>query len=639
MPGELSAWLRGLGPEGLAAVLRSRPDACAAPAPASLTELAGRLASRPSVEMALRSLDSGTLRLTEMLAGLGRPTRAELGRVVGEGETVTTEQLDAALARLQASALAWDEDADGGAIESGATAVPRIRSAGALAGLWGHPLGLGEPLRPLLGRLQPDVLQAIITTLGLSAGSSRSATHGKVVAHLTADRIRRLAADAPKDVAALLALLVEDGPQTGLPALQVMGLYGLGRQPDRGVVWAVRRALLLPAAWDVVEMPREVGLALRGDGWRAPLDLAPPPLRTTPNRRAAAAEGAARAATFVDLVAAVVESVATQPLALLKFGGVGVRELRRLAKSTRHGDTDVVLALELAAHAGLLRVDPDNVLATDTYDTWRLAAPADRLTPVAQAWWSHEAGLTERTDPATGKPRPPLARVQPRDDVRRLRQAVVTFLAGLPDGEAMPDLHDVVEQVGWSAPIRYPKPTVDLAEQAAAVWHEAQLLGAVVDGAATSLGAALASGDADDLRSAAETAMPAVTETAVFQADLTAVVAGTPAAGLAELLDSVADREARGNASTWRFSPESVRRFLDRGGSADHVVKELEAVATKSVPQPLTYLIGDVARRHGHVSVRPVKCVIVSPDETLLAEIAGTRSLSSLKPVSLAPTV
>lgn len=630
MAGELTGWLRGLGRDGLAAVLAQRPDACVSPAPTSIGELAARLASRPSVELALQSLDAGTLQLTEVLAGLDRPTRAELGRFVGEGGG--DESLDAALERLRGRALVWDEP--------GADGPTRLRSAGALAGLWGHPMGLGSPMRPLLGRLQPDVLESIVTTLDLRAAPTRSATHGIVVAHLTPDRIRRLAEDAPDDVAALLSLCVDEGPQVRLPIAQAMGLHGLARQPDRGVVWAARRGLLLPSGWDVVEMPREVGLALRGDDWRAPLDLAPPPLRTTAcDASAVAREGGARANELTDLVAAVVESVAAQPLVPLKTGGVGVREVRRLAKAMRHSETDVVLALELAGAASLLRVEVRNVLATETYDGWRVAAPVDRLLPLLQAWWSHPAGITERTDPASGKPRPPLAWVHEREDVRRLRQAVVSFLASLPEGRALTDLDAVVRHVGWSSPLRYPSRAVDLAEQAAAIWHEAQALGLLASGATTPVGAALSSGDPDALRSAATDAMPAVTETALFQADLTAVVTGTPGGALAELLDSAADREARGNASTWRFSPESIRVFLDAGGSAEHLAKELQAIAAKGVPQPLAYLIRDVARRHGHVSVRPVSCVVVSPDEALLAEIAGTKSLGSLKPVLLAPTV
>jgi hypothetical protein len=57
------------------------------------------------------------------------------------------------------------------------------------------------------------------------------------------------------------------------------------------------------------------------------------------------------------------------------------------------------------------------------------------------------------------------------------------------------------------------------------------------------------------------------------------------------------------------------------------------------VPQPLSYLIGDVARRHGQVLVRPVACCIRSDDTALLAEIARARSLAKLHLTELAATV
>jgi len=59
--------------------------------------------------------------------------------------------------------------------------------------------------------------------------------------------------------------------------------------------------------------------------------------------------------------------------------------------------------------------------------------------------------------------------------------------------------------------------------------------------------------------------MPQDRDTVLLQADLTAVVTGTPSAGLLELLDSAAGPESRSGAWTWRFSPASIRRALAAG--------------------------------------------------------------------------
>ena len=127
---------------------------------------------------------------------------------------------------------------------------------------------------------------------------------------------------------------------------------------------------------------------------------------------------------------------------------------------------------------------------------------------------------------------------------------------------------------------------------------------------------------------------------AIFQADLTVVVPGSPSSAVSTLLDAVADRESRGSATTWRISPASVRRALDAGGTPDAVLRDLQAIATGgTLPQPLEYLVADVARRHGTLRVRTVACVLRADDHALLAEIAAARSLTSLGLSLLAPNV
>ena len=134
--------------------------------------------------------------------------------------------------------------------------------------------------------------------------------------------------------------------------------------------------------------------------------------------------------------------------------------------------------------------------------------------------------------------------------------------------------------------------------------------------------------------------IPAAQRTVLLQSDLTAVATGAPAATLAAFLDLAADRESRGGGHTWRFSEASVRRAFDAGSSADELLAALHEAATGGrVPQPLQYLVTDLARRHGAVRVRPVGCVLRSEDPTLLAELPRVKSLARLGLTELAPTV
>jgi hypothetical protein len=138
---------------------------------------------------------------------------------------------------------------------------------------------------------------------------------------------------------------------------------------------------------------------------------------------------------------------------------------------------------------------------------------------------------------------------------------------------------------------------------------------------------------------AALAAVGAAVDTVTLQADLTAVVAGTPTARLAAVLDSAADRETSGVASVWRFDGRSIRRALDAGQTPQELEAALTEVAPAGLPQPLAYLIRDAGRRHGRIRAQSAACCLHSDDEVLLAEAAADRRLRALGLRLVAPTV
>jgi hypothetical protein len=173
----------------------------------------------------------------------------------------------------------------------------------------------------------------------------------------------------------------------------------------------------------------------------------------------------------------------------------------------------------------------------------------------------------------------------------------------------------------------------------ATLWREAELLGVIAHGAITELGRLVLADDGDGLRAHAAGLLPASADRATFGADLTVYVAGAPSARVSALLDSAADREGRGGAVTWRFSPASVRQALDEGATGDGLAAGLAAIATAGLPQPLRYLLADVARRHGNLRLTSATSCVRSDDEALLAEVACDRRLAKLGLRLLAPTV
>jgi hypothetical protein len=279
------------------------------------------------------------------------------------------------------------------------------------------------------------------------------------------------------------------------------------------------------------------------------------------------------------------------------------------------------------------------VLPTDAYDEWSAAEPAGRLAPLLHAWWRLPGAPLATRGPA-GEPAPAaLTRTGYADVIVELRHEMLRAARDLPSDRGMVGDEGLVRIVAWRVPLLVAA-LDDPDDLLTALWRETRLLGLVAHGAVTPLGRALIDGDDAALTAAAHDLLPPAVSTALFQADLTAVVPGTPATSLAMLLDAAADRESRGGAAIWRFSPASIRRAFDAGTRQAELLDGLRGFASGgALPQPLEYLVADIARRHGQLRVRTVACVIRGNDEALLAEIAAVRSLAPLKLALLAPTV
>ncbi len=612
----LARWLGTLGAAGLARLIDARPETRAEPVPGDLTELAERLCWRTGAVAALQSAPLPAAQLIEVLLDTRPPTRAAVAARIG----CPVATVDEALHPLVERALVWP-DGD------------QLRVVEPLAEAVGWPLGLGPPVVELIRRARADELRALAQALGVVTPTRRADLLSALTGwYAEPERIRAVAATAPGSARALLEELAWGGPEIPVPG------YAMSAERIPGPVgWAVRNGLVLVTGWRDAQVPREVALALRGPDWRPALDAAPPPLPLRPVDPAAlAGESAVAATAALDQFAAVLAGCAATPPALLRAGGVGVREVKRLAKACGLAAGDVALWLELGASAGLLAGADDALLPTPAADDWHAADPAARLLTAVRAWWSLTAPASW---PGRASPPPVLARDGAAGLLVRARRALLRLAAQAPAGQAVADPGALVAGLGWQLPV-LALGLEPVAEQVAALWREAGRLGLLAHDALTPLGRALVDRDDAALAELAGALLPEPTSRAIFQADLTAVVAGTPAPALADALDSAADRESRGTASTWRFTATSVRRALDAGRDADELLTRLRAAAAgDALPQALTYLVSDVARRHGRLRVREVGCVLHAAEPALLVEVAATRELAPLGLSLLAPTV
>ncbi|KNX36267.1 helicase-associated domain-containing protein [Luteipulveratus halotolerans] len=556
-------------------LVRLRPD-LARPAPADLSALAARAATRPSTQRALEAVDARLLRALEavLVAGHSGPATADL---LGVSENDLREPLD----DLWRRGLLW-QSAEG------------LRPARAVGEVLTHPAHLGPPAAELGIRPPADVAAAV---RDLSEPAQR-----------VLDRLRWSAPRAAFDGPALLAARDE---------LVDAGLMVRVDQADGA-------------------LPREVQLALR-DGRLYEHGLEPPSTETA--TRAPADVDAAAGAEVLELLWRVEElarSWEAGPPRVLRSGGLSVRD-HKAATQTMETDSDqAAFIIEIAAAAGLFAQDGalDPVWApTSAYDEWSIRTTADRWARLAETWWqTTRAPSVVAQGTASGSVNV-LSDLVTWPLIRGRRHDVLQVLADLPDGAA-PEVHDIDAHLHWRRPLRLPEGTPTRAD---VVLREASWLGLTGRGALSSAGRALVSGD--DVSAAMAKHLPAPVDHVLLQADLTAIAPGPLDDDLARFMRLAADVESRGGATVFRFTAASVRRALDSGLSAAELLDRVASSSRTPVPQPLDYLVGDIARRHGQARVGSVGAYVRSDDETALSAMLADHGLAPLQLRRIAPTV
>ncbi|MFF6774227.1 helicase-associated domain-containing protein [Streptomyces sp. NPDC012637] len=652
VPRTLAEALRAGGDEALAALLRARPDLLS-PVPNDLTQLATRAGTRGSVVRALERLDRFALQTAEALAVAPDPAPYPvlLALLTGDDGHDGAE-IEAALPRavtvLREQALVWGDD-------ERLRLVRTARELLAPSPQHPSPTGLGPSVAEATAGMSPGRLQEIIATAGLPP------THDPVsaVAALTelfTDRTRMAALldTAPPDALAVLDRLVWGPPYGEVTA-----------DPAPPVRWLRDRGLLLPVSTRTVVLPREAALHLRGGrAHRAPEPRAPEVVAARDYRPQVVDNAAAgQAYTALATVEELLKSWDQGGPPVLRAGGLAVRDLKRTAAALDVPEPLAAFWLELVHGAGLLASDgeaDERYAPTPAYDDWLDLPPAERWALLAGTWLTatRTPGVVGTQD-GKGRTLSALGPGLDRAQAPEVRRRVLALQATLPPGAAA-DRETLLARLRWDRPLRSGGPLADLREQIA-VWtlDEAELLGVTGRGALASPARALLNlplaeaAPADALEGhdcepsvaasrAATLLAPLLPETVdhvLLQADLTAVAPGPLRRPLADTLSVLADVESKGGATVYRFTPASVRRALDAGRSASDLQDFLTAHSRTPVPQPLAYLIDDVARKHGHLRVGAASAYVRCDDDTVLGEILADRRAAALGLRRLAPTV
>ncbi|WP_395574171.1 helicase-associated domain-containing protein [Streptomyces sp. BK79] len=682
-PRSLAEALRVRDDVSLAALLRSRPDLIT-PVPTDLTQLATRAGTRASVVRALERLDRFALQTAQALAVASDPAPYdELLRLMAgdEQDPAVRAALPRAVALLREQALVWGAD-------DRLRLVRTARELLAPSPQHPSPTGLGPAVREATAGMSPGRMQEILTTVGLPS------THDSVSA---VSALGDLFADRPR-MAALLASLPEESREV-LARLVWGPPYGqVTHDPAPHLRALLDRGLLLPTAPGTVVLPREVALHLRGGRAHRTPQPVPPPVEAAATHRpqvvdaTAAGQALAALATVEELLKEWDEGGPT----VLRAGGLSVRDLKRTAVALDVPEPVAAFWAELAYGAGLIASDggagpagagdEERYAATPAYDEWRELPPAERWAWLAGPWLTatRTPGVVGGRD-AKDRTLSALGPNLDRSAAPEVRHRVLALLAGLPEGAA-PTAESLLARLRWERPPRAPQreqrePQEEDLRDRLARWTlaEAELLGVTGRGALASPGRALIGapqapgagpepgepeGPGDKLpvhhrtpavplpaspaeRAAATAAaarllaplFPEPLDHVLLQADLTAVAPGPLERGLADVLGVLADVESKGGATVYRFTPGSVRRALDAGRTAADLHAFLARHSRTPVPQPLTYLIDDVARRHGRLRVGAASAYVRCDDDATLDEILADKRAAGLGLRRLAPTV
>lgn len=588
----LGAWLADLPDERLVRLLELRPD-LTQPPPGSIAALAARAQARQSVKAATDDLDYLHLAVLDALLVLHADTTgAPLTKLLELiGDRAPQEAVVAAVDGLRERALVWGDD------------TVRV-AAEAAAGLPWYPG-------------QTSVENTDHTDLADRLAALDEAQHELLRKLLEGSPVGRTRDAAP------------------------------GTPPDRPVQRLLSAGLLRQLDSETVILPRLVGQALRGE-LPGPVTMTPPdPVVSTTT---AADVDAVAAGAVIDLlreVELVLDTLSAHPVPELRSGGLGVRDLKRLAKNTGIEERRLGLILELSAAAGLIAAGmPEPEPPDDAGPFWTPTVASDRFveSPTAAKWhllastWLDlpgRPGLIGNRGP-DGKPYAALSDSLFSTAAPLDRRLLLEVLADLPPGAGV-DAKEASLAMIWRRPrwaVRLqPAPVGDLLT-------EAHALGVMGRGAIASPIRALLAGDPpEDVVKAMDKVLPKPIDHFLLQADLTVVVPGPLERDLAEQLAAVADVESAGAAMVYRISEASVRRALDTGRTAGDLHSLFSRHSKTPVPQGLTYLIDDVARRHGQLRVGMAASFVRCEDAALLAQAVAAPATDAVEMRLLAPTV
>ena len=429
---------------------------------------------------------------------------------------------------------------------------------------------------------------------------------------------------APADAKKVLERLVWGPPR---------GSVGDIKNPGPGVTWLLEKKFLVPLDQRTVILPREVAIALRGGKIHKERFIKQPVLSGSKrDERQVNLAAIANVSTVLRWVEELLNFWADEPADALRAGGLGVRDLKIISTHLGVDESCTAFVAELAYLASLISFDADDrILPSSKFDIWLMQTPADRWQMLASQWLitSRVSGLVGRVEAKN------VAALGPElDRVNAARVRALTLDLLRENHGIAPEWNSFREVLSWRAPVRRNSSLQD--ELAEWTLREAEWLGITGQGALSKFGAQFLGGD--DLSSINED-LPKTVDHILIQSDNTAIAPGPLEHEISQALAMMAEIESRGGATVYRFTESTIRRALDHGKTGDEIKTFLIKTSKTPMPQPLEYLIADVAKKHGKLRVGNTSSFIRCEDTALISQIMNDKKLEILALRRIAPEV
>ena len=407
------------------------------------------------------------------------------------------------------------------------------------------------------------------------------------------------------------------------------GQIGNIKKPGNAIGWLLDNGVLVALDSNTVALPRDVAIKLRGGKiHKEMVSKAPNLIGKEVVQKQIDLAAIANISTILRWCEELLHNLSDEPPTALRTGGLGVRDLKKIAEHLGIDESCAGFVAELCYLGGLLVIDSDDqILPTSAFDIWLTKSAEERWYSLVVLWLdtSRVSGLIGKI---SDKNVAPLGPELDRAGASLIRRSTLKVLNDNP--QLMPDVKSLQEIVKWINPQRANNDYVE--------WtlREAEWLGITGQGALSTFGSNLLN-EKEVLE--IESALPRPVDHILIQADNSAVAPGPLTPELASEMGTIADIESRGGATVYRFSDSSIRRGLDHGKTGDQIKTFLSKISKTPMPQPLEYLITDIAKRHGRLRVGSAHTYIRCEDEGLVQQILHDKKCEHLRLRKIAPQV